>query len=82
MVRKAVTVKFAGIDRYIPSTVLSISVEKYRRTSGSIYTVGFCSSVVPGTCGTEAGGTLTVARLANCISMVIPIKGVTISEAD
>ena len=42
MVRKAVTVKFAGIDRYIPSTVLSISVEKYRRTSGCVYS-GFLS---------------------------------------
>ena len=31
------------------------------------YVVGFCSSVVPGTCGIEAGGTLIVARLANCI---------------
>ena len=48
----------------------------------TVYTVGFCSSVVPGTCGTEADGTLTVARLANCITMVIPLQGVTISEAD
>lgn len=82
MVRKAVTVKFAGAGRYVPSTVLSISVEKYRRTSDSINAVGFCSSVVPGTCGTEAGETLTVARLANCIGNGNPYKGVTISEAD
>lgn len=81
MVRKAVTVKFAVGSKRPASAVLNVSVKNIGGQV-AVFTAGFCPSVVPGTCGTKAGGTLTVARLANCITMVIPLQGVTISEAD